>query len=292
MALQLPFATGIASQEYLTAEEGAIRAHEDGYSHWYVDMSLPSDHAHEWTPQRLRALKKTADTFGLTPIIHGNFRAPLATEIPEIQTGVVAYLNAELELASELGAPLIVHGGAFVDPRPTESGRWAALQRFIAIMEKTLALAENLGVEVWIENLSHYPKFRPFTYVFTRYTDFVGVHEHFPTVKYIFDVGHANVNQSPPLQLFREFPKAIGAISVSDNDGKSDSHLGLGRGCAPIEELVAAIVETNWQGVVAFETRGAAVSDGVETLKAHVASLPERMSPGLESAGVRTDTAR
>jgi len=31
------------------------------------------------------------------------------------------------------------------------------------------------------------------------------------------------------------------------------------------------------------------VSVPVETLKAHVASLPERMSLGLESAGVRTD---
>jgi L-ribulose-5-phosphate 3-epimerase len=292
MVLQLPFATGIAVQEYLTAEDGAIHAYEDGCSHWYVDMSLPSDHAHEWTPQRLRALRKTADTLGLTPIIHGNFRAPLATEIPEIKAGVVAYLTAELTLAGELGAPLIVHGGALVDPRPTESGRWSALQRFIVMMENTLPIANNLGVEVWVENLSHYPRLRPFTYVFTRYTDFVGVHEHLPAVKFIFDVGHANVNQSPPLQLFREYPKAIGAISVSDNDGKSDSHLGLGRGCAPIEELVAAIVEAEWRGVVAFETRGAAVSDGVEALEAHLASPPEGMRPGLDAAGVRTDTAR
>jgi L-ribulose-5-phosphate 3-epimerase len=94
MTLHLPFAAGIASQEYLTAEEGAIRANEDGCSHWYVDMSLPSDHAHEWTSQRRRALKKAADTLGLKPIIHGNFRAPLATEIPEIMAGVMAYLGA------------------------------------------------------------------------------------------------------------------------------------------------------------------------------------------------------
>ena len=275
MVLQLPFATGIAVQEYLTAEEGAIRAHEDGCSHWYVDMSLPSDHAHEWTPQRLRALRKTADVLGLRPIIHGNFRAPLATEIPEIKTGVMAYLAAELNLAGELGAPLIVHGGALVDPRPTESGRWSALQRFIAIMEKTLPVADKLGVEVWIENLSHYPRFRPFTYVFTRYTDFVGVHEHLPTARFIFDVGHANVNQSPPLQLLRESPQAIGAISVSDNDGRSDSHLGLGRGSAPIGEMVAAIVETQWRGIVAFETRGASVSEGVDALKGHLGSPAE-----------------
>jgi L-ribulose-5-phosphate 3-epimerase len=178
-----------------------------------------------------------------------------------------------------------------VDPRPTESGRWSALQRFIAIMEKTLALAENLGVEVWIENLSHYPRFRPFTYVFTRYTDFAVVHEHLPTAKFILDVGHANVNQRPPLQLFRDYPQAISAISVSDNDGKADSHLGLGRGCAPIEELVATIMETNWHGVVAFETRGAAVSDGVEALEAHVASVPEGKSPERDTAGARTDKA-
>ncbi|HET6355443.1 sugar phosphate isomerase/epimerase family protein [Streptomyces sp.] len=270
MELRLPFAAGIATQEYLTAEEGAIRAHEEECTHWYVDMSLPSDHAHEWPRPRRRSLAKLADGLGVRPIVHGNFRAPLSTEIPEVAVGILAYLETELQLASDLGAPLIVHGGALVDPRPTESGRWSALQRFLRILEQALVVAEGLGVEVWVENLSHYPRFRPFTYVFTRYADFVTVRDYLPETAFIFDVGHANVNQTLPLNLFQEMREAIKAISVSDNDGRADSHLGLGRGHVPIKELTGVIGETGWSGLVAFETRGAPVREGVEVLAAYL----------------------
>ncbi|MEU7866397.1 TIM barrel protein [Dactylosporangium sp. NPDC049140] len=271
MTQRLSFAAGIATQEYLTAEEGAIRAHEEECTHWYVDMSLPSDHAHEWPQPRRRSLVKMASGLGVRPIVHGNFRAPLSTEIPEVAAGVQAYLTAELQLASDLGAPLIVHGGALADPRPTESGRWNALQRFLRALEQGLSAASGLGVEVWVENLAHYPRFRPFTYVFTRYADFVTVLDYLPEVAFIFDIGHANVNQSPPLRLFHEMTSAIKAISVSDNDGRADSHLGLGRGNVPLKELTDTIVKTHWSGLVAFETRGAGVDEGVHALQAHLA---------------------
>jgi L-ribulose-5-phosphate 3-epimerase len=268
---RISFAAGVATQEYLTAEEGAIRATEENCTHWYVDMSLPSDHAHEWPSPRRRSLAKLSGGLGVRPIVHGNFRVPLSTEIPEVAAGVRAYLTAELQLAADLGAPLILHGGALVDPRPTESGRWNALRRFLQSLEQALEVAGRVGVEVWVENLSHYPRFRPFTYVFTRYADFVTVRNYLPEATFIFDAGHANVNQSPPLQLFREMTSSIKAISVSDNDGTADSHLGLGRGNVPIGELTAVIAETGWKGLVAFETRGASVGEGVRVFETHLA---------------------
>jgi L-ribulose-5-phosphate 3-epimerase len=267
----LSFATGIATQEYLTAEEGAIRAHEEGCTHWYVDLSLPSDHAHEWSGLRRRSLVRLAGGLGVRPIVHGNFRAPLSSEIPEVAAAVQDYLTSELRLAADLGAPLIVHGGALVDPKPTESGRWNALQRFLRVLERALDDAGRLGVELWLENLSHYPRFRPFTYVFTRYADFVTAQGYLPEVGFIFDIGHANVNQSPPLQLFQEMAGSIKAISVSDNDGTADSHIGLGRGNVPIGELVRAIERSCWRGLVAFETRGSVVAEGVQVLGASLA---------------------
>ncbi|WP_329087771.1 sugar phosphate isomerase/epimerase family protein [Streptosporangium sp. NBC_01469] len=267
MHLSLPFSTGLASQEYLVAEEGVIRAHEEGCSHWYIDLSLPSDHTHQWTAVRTRALISMAKNLGVRPIVHGNFRAPLATEIPEIRSGVLDYMGREIDLAGDLGAPLIVHGGSLVDPRPTESARWSALQRFIDFMEQLCQTAESVGVEIWVENLSHYPRYRPFTYVFTRYADYVALRERLPEIGLIFDVGHANVNQKYPLQIFRDFGRSIKAVSVSDNDGRSDAHLGLGRGSVPVGEFVALLGETEWTGVVAFETRGTPVEDGVRDLR-------------------------
>lgn len=264
---KVQFAKGIASQEYFVAEEGALRAHEQECTHWYVDASLPTDHVHEWSAQRRGALSRLAETLGVAPILHGNFRASLATEVPEIRAGTLAYMTEELRLAHDLAAPLIIHGGVLVDPRPTESGRWSALQRFLRMTEEILKAAERLGVEVWVENLSHYPRYKPFIYVFTRYADYVAAREYIPEATYIFDVGHANVNQSPPLQLFKELGANLKAISVSDNDGRTDSHIGLGRGNVPIGQMLEQIELNDWAGIVAFETRGATIPEGVQALR-------------------------
>ena len=133
--------------------------------------------------------------------------------------------------------------------------------------EEILKAAERLGVEVWVENLSHYPRYKPFIYVFTRYADYVAAREYIPEATYIFDVGHANVNQSPPLQLFKELGANLKAISVSDNDGRTDSHIGLGRGNVPIGQMLEQIELNDWAGIVAFETRGATIPEGVQALR-------------------------
>ena len=269
MPLTLPFAEGIATQEYLIAEEGALKAYEEGCSHWYVDLSLPSDHTHEWPPQRRAALLSLAERLQIRPILHGNFRAPVATELPEVRAGVRAYLREEIRLAHDLGAPLIIHGGSIVDPRPTESARWSALNRFLALLEEIATEAGEYGVPVWLENLSHYPRFKPFAYVFTRYADFVTARQQLPNLKYIFDLGHANVNQQFPLAILRDFGDLTAAISVSNNDGQADSHLGVDHGTVPISSVLDVIKANGWRGLVAFETRGEPVSHGVDLVRRH-----------------------
>lgn len=263
----LPFATGIAVQDYLCAEDGAIRAHESGCSHWFVDVSLPSDLVALWPPERRAVLCRLSGRLGVRPILHGNFRVPFASEVPELADAALTYADAELALAAELGAPLILHGGVLVEPRPTDSGRAAALQRFLHSMERVLDMARRYNVEVWVENLAHYPRYRPFSYVFTRHVDYMVARDFLPELHYILDVGHANVNQRPHLAVFADFKRSIRAISISDNDGESDSHLSVGRGTAPIEPLVANIRAESWSGVVAFETRDAPVADGVAKLR-------------------------
>lgn len=267
-AWSLPFVTGVAVQRYLTAEEGLDAAREEGCSHWYVDASLVQDMPHNWSQERSRRLVAAAAEQGLSPILHGNFRAPLASEIPEVQAASLEYVRSEIDLAARIEADaLVIHGGAFIEPRPTKAHRDAALERFISLLSVVEREAADRGVELWLENLSYYPKYRPFSYVFTREADFATVLSEIPHIKFILDVGHANVNQSMALPAFETFASSIAALSLSNNSGTQDAHLSLPDGTLSLQQITDAIRAKNWSGVIAFETRNDSVAAGVEYLR-------------------------
>lgn len=264
---EMPFVTGVAVQRYLPAEEGVAAAHDEGCTHWYIDASLPSDMPSAWSPERVRGVTGQANERGLRPIIHGNFRAPLASEIPEVREGVARYLQTEIDLAAALNATaLILHGGAHVEPRPARSDRAAALERLFTMLQRVIPQARDRGVAVWLENLSHYPHYRPFSYVFTRHEDYFHAVSVLPDIRFLLDVGHANVNQEIALQVLRDYHSSIAALSLSNNDGSADSHLALDRGTISTAELATTISETRWTGVIAFETRNADVRSGLDHL--------------------------
>jgi L-ribulose-5-phosphate 3-epimerase len=256
MRSTLPFIDGIAVQRYLPAEVGLVEAAREGCNHWYVDMSLTSDLPANWPASRRGNLVAKCRDAGLTPIIHGNFRMPFATDVDELRQASIRYFETELQLAIDLSATsLIVHGGAQVEPRPTRSGREATLDRFVDTLRCLVDSAREQGVELWLENLSHYPRYRPFSYVFTRYTDFQRVRQSIPDIRFILDVGHANVNQQLALPAFSDFGDSISSLSLSNNDGDSDAHLSLGRGSLSMIALLRMIRDTGWHGIIAFETR-------------------------------------
>ncbi|WP_104816298.1 sugar phosphate isomerase/epimerase family protein [Kitasatospora sp. MMS16-BH015] len=263
----LPYVTGVAAQRYLRAEEGLVAARDEGCSHWYIDASILSDMPHNWSAQRRKELAAAAADQGMAPLLHGNFRAPLATEIPELQVASLEYVRREIDLAEDLGATaLIIHGGVFVEPRPTKAHRDAALERFLDLLAVTVREAEQRGVAVWLENLSYYPKYRPFSYVFTRETDFAAALEAIPELKFILDIGHANVNQELAQPALAKYASSIAALSLSNNAGDQDAHLALDEGTLSMEEITRLIKAADWRGLIAFETRNASVQLGLDYL--------------------------
>ncbi|MFD5031986.1 TIM barrel protein [Streptomyces sp. NPDC058405] len=271
----MSFATGVAVQRYLSAEEGLTAARAEGCSHWYVDASLMSDMPHCWSAERRRSLAAAAADQGLSPILHGNFRAPLASEIPEVRAASLQYVRSEIELAARIEATsLVIHGGAFVEPRPTKAHRDAALERFFSVLSEVVREATEKGVDVWLENLSYYPKYRPFSYVFTRDMDFAAAMDAIPDIKFILDVGHANVNQSAAAPVFEKFSSSIAALSLSNNAGDQDAHLALDDGTLSIRDITHAIRAQEWRGIIAFETRNQSVEAGIDYLTGIWESAP------------------
>lgn len=276
----LPFVQGTVLNAYLHAEEGLKHAQAHGCSHWYVDGSLDSEMPSTWTEVRIDALNRMIQETGVRPVFHGNYRAPLSTDIEVVRTAAVASVLQEIDVCAKLHAPLILHGGAIVEPRLVESAKVRALDKFVESLLEIERYARSKQVELWLENLSNYTKYRPFHYIFTKLNEFKYVFDRIPSVKFILDVGHANVGNADPFEGFDEFHQRIVGLSLSNNEGEKDTHFPLAYGTVRYPELVRKMVAAGWRGLIVFETRGRTPDKSLEDL----ASIYAQVYPGVPAA--------
>jgi L-ribulose-5-phosphate 3-epimerase len=250
-----PYMNGAIIQQYHGAEAGAEHAHKHGYTHWYIDGANAEDRPSKWSDSRIEKMRHKMHELGVTPVFHGNFKAPLASDVPELRKAALEYLKAEIDLSAKLGAPLILHGGGIVEPRTVKEALNLAIQGYVETVSEAVEYAKEKGVELWLENLSNYQRFHPFYYVFTNIEHYRYVLDRVPGVKMIFDVCHETVGGGDPIEVFNELHDRIAAFSFSDTDGARDSHWPLGMGTIDWDGLTKQIIEKDWKGLVAFETR-------------------------------------
>lgn len=249
--------SGAAQQKYLAAEDGIAAAASNGYSHWYVDGSLPGESPQDFPPARVDRIRELMAEFDVRPIVHGNFKVPLGSDVEQLGKAAIQYVRQEVDLCHALGgAPLIVHGGGIVEPRLVLDARKRGLCGLIDRLKTVAAYAAEKGVPIWLENLSNYTKFHPFYYIYTSSEEYEIVLENVPSISFFLDVSHSHVNDGNPVAVFEKFSGRIDAMSFSDNEGVRDSHLPLGRGNLDYAGLVRSMLHHKWQGIIGFETRG------------------------------------
>lgn len=260
------FVLGYALQEYYSAEEGMLTAKEAHYSHWYIDGSLASDIPSQWDPRRIEALLKKIEQYHITPLFHGNYKAPLASDVPELRQTAIAYVKKEIELASALRAPIILHGGAIVEPRLVNKVKKEALENYLETLYILSEYAHKKNVKVYLENLSNYKNYKPFHYIFTQLEEFDYILQRLPELKLFLDVGHANIGDGDPCEIIKKYHHRIVGMSFSNNDGVRDQHLALTQGTIDYTKIISTILDTNWQGIIAFETRGRSPKESIDDL--------------------------
>lgn len=252
----IPFANGYALQEYAVAEDGLMKAAQSCFTHWYIDGSLDEESLDKWNPDRLASLKNQIQEWNIKPIFHGNYKVPLASDVPLLRKAAIQYVMQEIDVASHFQCPLVIHGGAIVEPRLINKAKKKALENYVESINILMDYGKNKQVDIYLENLSNYKHYKPFHYIFTHLEEIDYVIRNIPEAKLFLDVGHANIGEGNPAQLIRHFHKYIVAMSFSNNDGNTDQHLRLTKGTINFEEIVATILEVNWKGLIAFETRG------------------------------------
>ena len=254
----VPFCTGVAHQKYLGAEKGLETAIEGNCTHWYIDGSLFGEMVDDWTDARIESLQAQIAATGVRPIFHGNFKAPLGSDVEAFRAAAVEYVKKEIDIASRLGAPLIIHGGCIVEPKMVLMAKKVALEHYLKSVQELARYAEAKGTDIYLENLSNYVNYRPFHYIFTHEAEYAFVFERLQAhsnVYFFLDAGHANIENGQPAAIVRKYHHLIKGISFSNNNGVQDQHFGIHDGNCDYADVVQAIVETNWKGLVAFETR-------------------------------------
>ena len=253
-----------ALQAYLIAEQACLNAAKQGYSHFYIDGSLHSDFAVEWQDSRINNLNDTITQYNCKPIFHGNFKAPLASDVEFLRKSAVSYIKKEIDICGKLKCPLIIHGSAIVEPRKILAAKRAALNSLIQSIKELKAYALNLGVPIWLENLCNYPNYKPFHYIATTSEEFSIILDEVDT-DIFFDFGHANVNALEPVEtFFLRFHEKIKGISISNNNGVFDQHLKMSRGNIDFNHVRQLIDNLSWKGLVAFEIRDESPRDAKE----------------------------
>lgn len=260
------FIRGFALQPYLKAEDGLLYAAAHGYNYWYIDGSLETDCIEEWDNIRIETLKKKCIEHNIQPIFHGNFKVPLASDVISLRKAAIEYSKREIDICEKLECALIVHGSVIVEPRTISSAKKSAIDGLVDSLKELRQYADKKNVHIWLENLSNYPNYRPFTYIATSKDEFSYILKQVD-ISIFFDIGHANVNAIIPAdEFFYSFHKNIVAISMSNNNGTLDQHLGLENGSIDYHRFVDLMLETKWSGIVAFETRNVSPRKSIQSL--------------------------
>jgi L-ribulose-5-phosphate 3-epimerase len=265
----LPFCAGLAHQKYLKAEEGILAAFEAGCTHWYVDGSLIGEMTEDWSRERIDNLKRMIDELNVRPIFHGNFKAPLASDVEDFRVAAVTYVKKEIDIAQAIGAPIIIHGGCIVEPKMIVQAKKIGLDNYLKSIVELSTYAEPKGVDIYLENLSNYKNYRPFHYMYTHIEEYDYILNRLVGRNgiYLFlDVGHEHICDGDPSTVIRKYHHLIKGISFSNNNGQQDQHFGIKDGTLNYDLMMQAIIDSNWKGLVAFETRNQSTLKSLEEL--------------------------
>ncbi len=95
---------------------------------------------------------------------------------------------------------------------------------------------ESYGVDLLIENVGNS------TASIFNFEEYVSFLNDLPeTMKYILDVGHANITKWDIPKLIKQLGPRLKAFHFNDNDGEKDIHLAIGEGTVNWKEVFEAI---------------------------------------------------
>jgi sugar phosphate isomerase/epimerase len=235
----------------------------EGLNVHYVE--LIDDGLHALDKKRVETLNRVSGSFNIEYTVHAPFSdINIAATDNKLRRFILKRLKKSLQYAHQLDCKLWVF----------HPGHHSAISSFYPGMDwhtnlqsvKTLLrLSHEYNIKIGMENIPEiFPTLLRNVEDFSRFFNELG-----EDVGIVLDVGHANVNGR--VRAFMDtFGDRIVHIHVSDNDGKQDSHLGVGKGTVDWQDFARAARRIQFRGIVMIES--------IEDVKQSLQTLTQLLS--------------
>jgi len=215
----------------------------------YVEVVDEGQHA--LNRKRVNSLNKFSRRLGLEFTVHAPFAdVNIASPSPVLRRVMLKRLEKSLSHARQLHCrQWVFHSGwrsAISEFYPTLD--WQLNLRSVRTL---LRVASKLGVDISIENTPE-----PLHFLVKRMEDFALFYSElgsYDDLGMTLDIAHANTSQ----QIFgfiEKFADKIVHVHISDNEGKYDSHQGIGHGKIDWDAVARALKKINFKGLVVLES--------------------------------------
>jgi len=226
-------------------------------------VELVDEGAHALNRKRVSALKRIARDNGLELTVHAPFvDINIASPNPVLRRVMIKRLEKSLGYARDLKCKQwVFHSGwksGVSEFYPNLD--WQINLRSVKTL---LAIAKKCGVDIAVENTPE-----PFYFLVKRMHDVALFYSELGAdadLGMAFDVGHANTTREI-FGFIDKFADKIVHIHVSDNEGKYDSHRGIGYGKINWKAVAEALKLINYKGMIVCESVDH-VHESIETMR-------------------------
>jgi len=221
--------------------------HLEEFDAHYVE--LVDDGLHTLDEKRVEALNRIAGTLDIEYTIH----APLAdfniaTADRNLRRFVIKRLEKSMQYAHQLDCLLWVFHPGFHSAISSFYPGWDWHVNLESV-RALLALGRKYDVRLAIENIPDiFPSLLKSVKDFSKFYEELG-----EDIGMVLDVGHANVNRQTE-EFMDKFGDKIVHIHASDNDGKQDSHFGIGKGNIDWQNFAKDVKRMRFRGVIMVES--------------------------------------
>ena len=230
------------------------RASQSDASGVLLDLFQPANAIDGWDARRIRETRERLRAAGLRPVVHGDFRIPVAAVDPTRRRAAIEAVVRELGLAGELGAPLVVHPTPD-DVERTDAQLAASRIALADACDELCAQADRLGSLVWLENLPSRPASHRHAAPGCTRAELTELVARVPGLRLAYDLGHGHIGGEDVVASVRALARSIAAVFVNDNDGCEDRHWLPGTGTIDLAAVARVLGELDYDGCLVVEER-------------------------------------
>jgi sugar phosphate isomerase/epimerase len=219
-----------------------------GFDYLELAMDPPMAH-HSIVSANRTAIAGALRDSGLGLVCHLPTFVSTADLTESLRRASVTEMRQSLEVVFDLGAKKVVLHPSMAGGMGAFVPATAKMYAFDFFAEMVDA-ARQLNITICLENMF------PRNLIGVLPEDFDEIFRLFPSFKLTVDTGHANIDsprQSRLLQLVERFGDRIGHLHFSDNRGKRDDHLPVGRGNVDFADLVRRLKQTGYDDTLTLE---------------------------------------